>query len=196
MIFTPEPTTALSNTAALSQDYASFCVSYLEHNRLRRRILEKSLPELSTLAQEVEPHAAVQSRVKTVRSVWTKMRAAPRPSPVLDSVGVRFIVNRTLDCYRMLHRIHREYAFVPWAEDDYIASPKPNGYRSLHTAIFVPGGHVLELQIRTLKMHMDAQWGSASHRQYKEGRTLLVGRRSVPIQPPGAAFRRVRPLSK
>src|SRR3989344_8953020 len=87
---------------------------------------------------------------------------------VHDVVALRIIVPSISDCYQALGVIHGLYRPVPVRFKDYIAVPKPNGYRSLHTTIFSGEGNTLEIQIRTKDMHMEAEYGIASHLSYKE----------------------------
>ena len=89
-------------------------------------------------------------------------------SKVYDLVALRVIVKNVEDCYRTLGIIHRLWRPLPGRIKDYIALPKPNGYRSLHTTIFTGDGGVVEIQIRTEQMHHEAEYGIASHLFYKE----------------------------
>jgi GTP pyrophosphokinase len=83
-------------------------------------------------------------------------------------VALRIIVSSMSDCYQALGVIHGLYRPVPGRFKDYIAVPKPNGYKSLHTTIFSGDGSTLEIQIRTKEMHQEAEYGIASHLSYKE----------------------------
>ncbi|MES2416232.1 MAG: RelA/SpoT family protein [Patescibacteria group bacterium] len=85
-----------------------------------------------------------------------------------DIVALRVVVENVEDCYRVLGIVHSIWKPVPGRIKDYIALPKPNGYRSLHTTIFTGSGGVAEIQIRTLKMHAEAAYGIAAHFAYKE----------------------------
>ena len=88
-------------------------------------------------------------------------------SEVYDMLAVRFLVATVPDCYAVLGVVHARWRNVAQEFDDYIAIPKANGYRSLHTAVYGPSGKVIELQIRTHEMHREAELGVCSHWRYK-----------------------------
>lgn len=114
-------------------------------------------------------NARVDYRVKNLFSLWKKLaRKDMDPDKVYDILAVRVIVKSVEDCYRALGIIHKHWRPVPGRIKDYIAIPKLNGYRSLHTTIFRGDGGVIEIQIRTEEMHDEAQYGIASHLAYKE----------------------------
>lgn len=114
--------------------------------------------------------ARVDYRVKNLFSLWKKLiRKDMNPDNVYDILAVRVIVKSVEDCYRALGIIHKHWRPVAGRIKDYIATPKPNGYRSLHTTIFRGDGGIIEIQIRTEEMHDEAQYGIASHLAYKEG---------------------------
>ncbi len=114
-------------------------------------------------------NARVDYRVKNLFSLWKKLaRKDMDPDKVFDILAVRVIVKSVEDCYRALGIIHKHWHPVPGRIKDYIAVPKNNRYRSLHTTIFRGDGGVIEIQIRTEEMHGEAQYGIASHLAYKE----------------------------
>ena len=113
--------------------------------------------------------ARVDYRVKNLYSLWRKLaRKNMDPDNVYDILAVRVIVLSVEDCYRALGIIHKHWRPVSGRIKDYIAIPKANGYRSLHTTIFRGDGGIIEIQIRTEEMHDEAQYGIASHLAYKE----------------------------
>lgn len=112
----------------------------------------------------------VTGRVKHIYSIWRKMRRKDVSfEEIYDIRAVRVLVPRVKDCYAVLGVIHSQWQHVPKEFDDYIASPKENGYQSLHTAVVGPEGNVLEVQIRTWDMHEESELGVAAHWRYKEG---------------------------
>ncbi|MEO0575715.1 MAG: TGS domain-containing protein, partial [Pseudomonadota bacterium] len=90
-------------------------------------------------------------------------------SELFDVRAVRILVDSLTECYTPLGIVHNRWPYIREEFDDYIANPKGNNYRSLHTAVFGPDGHALEIQIRTHDMHSEAELGVAAHWRYKEG---------------------------
>lgn len=122
--------------------------------------------ELSVFDVEIQQ---IDYRVKHLYSLWQKLKRYKMDvSKVHDIVALRIIVPTVGDCYQALGVIHGLYRPVPSRFKDYIAVPKPNGYKSLHTTIFSGDGSTLEIQIRTKEMHREAEYGIASHLSYKE----------------------------
>ncbi len=114
--------------------------------------------------------AGVAGRPKHIYSIWKKMqRKAAGFSDLYDIRALRVMAADVAACYAALGVVHQLWMPVPGEFDDYIARPKPNGYRSLHTAVVGPQGRVLEVQIRTREMHQSAELGVAAHWRYKEG---------------------------
>lgn len=115
-------------------------------------------------------HADVSSRPKHIYSIYKKMVRKGVPFDMVHDVrGVRVIVQDVPACYSALGVIHTRWRPIPGEFDDYIAVPKDNFYRSLHTAVIYTDGKNLEVQIRTPDMHQDAEYGIAAHWRYKEG---------------------------
>ncbi len=117
-------------------------------------------------------HADVSGRPKHIHSIWNKMR---RKHAGIDSLydirAVRILVETVKDCYAALGLVHNLWTPLAREFDDYIAKPKANGYRSLHTAVIGPESKPLEVQIRTHDMHQHSEYGVAAHWRYKEGAT-------------------------
>lgn len=126
---------------------------------------------LQKVLEEGGLHAEASGRPKHLYSIYRKMERKDIPfEGIFDVRGVRVIVNSESDCYLALGLIHAQWKPVPGTFDDYIATPKDNFYQSLHTAVIYDDGRTVEVQIRTLEMHENAEFGIAAHWRYKEGR--------------------------
>ena len=113
--------------------------------------------------------ADVTGRPKHITSIWNKMRRKQVGIEALyDIRAVRVLVDDVKDCYAALGIVHHLWTPLPGEFDDYIAKPKSNSYRSLHTAVMGPEGKALEVQIRTFEMHQHSEYGVAAHWRYKE----------------------------
>ena len=126
-----------------------------------------------TLQRELQAEgidADISGRPKHIYSIWRKMRRKDRGIEALyDIRAVRLLVDTVGDCYAALGIVHNLWSYIPGEFDDYIANPKENDYRSLHTAVIGPEGKTVEIQIRTHEMHRHAELGVAAHWRYKEG---------------------------
>ena len=113
--------------------------------------------------------AEVNGRPKHIYSIWSKLRRKETGIEGLyDIRAVRILVDDVRDCYAALGIVHQLWTPVPGEFDDYIAKPKTNSYRSLHTAVIGPEGKALEVQIRMTEMHQHSEYGVAAHWRYKE----------------------------
>jgi GTP pyrophosphokinase len=137
----------------------------------REQYIEDVKRELIRELGKLGIHGEVTGRPKHIYSIWRKMqRKSLRFEQVLDVLAVRVMVDSVAECYAALGVVHGLWPYIPGEFDDYIATPKENNYRSLHTAVIGPGRLPLEVQIRTREMHEHAELGVAAHWQYKEGR--------------------------
>ncbi len=128
------------------------------------------MKQLSKEIARLGTPADLACRPKHIYSIYRKMRSKGLTfESIRDLTGVRVIVSRPEDCYKVLHIAHRIWRPVQDCFDDYIAIPKINGYQSLHTAVTLGHGRYLEIQIRTAEMHEAAESGPAAHWQYKRG---------------------------
>lgn len=119
-------------------------------------------------------HYRIYGRSKHIHSIYRKMTQKNRAlSEIYDATAVRILVDTEQDCYTVLSLVHTLWTPIASEFDDYIAHPKANGYRSLHTAVIGPQEKHFEVQIRTYEMHDLAELGVAAHWKYKEGTTTV-----------------------
>lgn len=146
----------------------------LDEKRLdRESYIQQVVTEIKNALAKENIYAEVFGRVKHIYSIWRKMlRKHLDFSDIYDVRAIRVLVPEIRDCYGALGVIHSLWQHIPKEFDDYIATPKENGYRSLHTAVIGPSGRTLEVQIRTFEMHQEAELGVAAHWLYKEGGRL------------------------
>ncbi len=143
----------------------------LDERRLDRQSYIEDV--LATLRRELKSAgvaAEVSGRPKHIYSIWSKMRRKQAGMDALyDIRAVRILVESVKDCYTALGLVHHLWTPLAREFDDYIAKPKANNYRSLHTAVIGPEAKPLEVQIRTREMHQHSEYGVAAHWRYKEG---------------------------
>ncbi len=156
----------------LEPDVAKELEAQLLISRDEREVyIEDVIGIISTKLGDVDLQCKVQGRVKDISSIHAKMKSQDLElEQIYDAIGFRIIVEGGIgDCYAVLGQIHSVWAPVPGRFKDYIALPKPNGYRSLHTTVIGEYGERMEVQIRTVEMHRDSELGIAAHWKYKEG---------------------------
>lgn len=141
----------------------------LDEKRLdRQSYIEGVKTSLTNALEKAGIEAQLSGRAKHIYSIWRKMqRKGIGFSQVYDIRAVRLLVPEMKDCYAALGIVHGLWRNIPNEFDDYIANPKDNGYRSLHTAVIGPDGKILEIQIRTFDMHEEAEFGVCAHWRYK-----------------------------
>ena len=142
--------------------------------RDRRKQREESIARLAEpLRKELERagiKCEVTGRPKHLWSIYNKLQKRGKPyDEIYDLMAIRVTTESTRDCYHALGAIHNKWTPLTERFHDYIATPKSNMYRSLHTTIFGSGGRLYEIQIRTNEMHRTAEYGIAAHWRYKEG---------------------------
>jgi len=143
----------------------------LDEKRLdRQQYIDQVLEQLNAQLNETKIKAETFGRAKHIYSIWRKMKKKGIDfSEVYDVRALRVLTKSVQDCYMVIGIVHGLWQPIPGEFDDYIATPKENGYRSLHTAVLGPGGKALEVQIRTYEMHEEAELGICAHWRYKEG---------------------------
>ena len=161
------------------------CLKYLDPEayemlvyNIREKLSERK-EFVSTIVQEIKElmggdgiQGEVFGRPKHFYSIYKKMKNKGKTlDQIYDLTAVRVIVGDIKECYTVLGRIHEKWKPIPGRIKDYIATPKPNKYQSLHTTVMTRYGQPFEIQIRTEEMHRIAEFGIAAHWKYKEGRT-------------------------
>ena len=146
-------------------------MSYLEvHQQEADRFMRAIQSKITTRLSSVGIHGSIYGRIKHVYSIYRKMKSQDkRIEELYDLYAFRVIVDTIPDCYNVLGHIHDLFNLVPGRFKDYISTPKPNMYQSLHTTVIGKEGVPFEVQIRTWEMHETAEYGIAAHWKYKEG---------------------------
>ena len=152
--------------------YEEIARDFASHQAERQNFLEEVMNRLRERVSSEMPDSQVTGRVKHIYSVYQKMYKQNKTlSEIYDLYAVRVIVNTIVDCYNVLGIVHDMYKPIPGKFKDYISTPKPNMYQSLHTTVIGKEGIPFEVQIRTWEMHRTAEFGIAAHWKYKRGLT-------------------------
>ena len=152
------------------EEYKRLAGALNEKRADRERYIESFCTQLHTDLAAAGVNAEVYGRPKHIYSIHRKMlRKHLGFEQIFDVRAVRVVVQSVAECYEALSLVHSQWQYLPSEFDDYIATPKENHYRSIHTAVTGPEGRTIEIQIRTREMHEHAELGVASHWQYKEG---------------------------
>lgn len=139
-------------------------------SRTRNEFLEDIKLRITDRVKSVVPNAQVSGRIKSVHGIYRKMYMQNKNfDQIYDIYAVRIIVDTVIDCYNCLGIIHDMFNSIPGRFKDYISTPKPNMYQSLHTTVLGKEGIPFEVQIRTWDMHHTAEYGIAAHWKYKLG---------------------------
>lgn len=157
-----------------------------EAERIQKLFREKEKDEIKALnlvSTEIERilkvnninDVVVEGRIKSLYSTFSKIKKKGESYQVKDRVAIRVLTNSLVECYTVLGLLHAKYRSLPEEFEDYISSPKPNGYRSIQTTIAWRDGLTVEIQIKTKEMHEFNEFGPASHIAYKMGKGVSGG---------------------
>lgn len=150
--------------------YKAIAKALAERRADREAYIARFVSELRSLLTAQHLHVEVQGRAKHIYSIHRKMqRKRLTLDQLYDLRAVRIVCSSVAECYAALGVVHGHWPYIRGEFDDYIATPKDNFYRSIHTAVIGPAGVPVEVQIRTLEMHQQAELGVAAHWRYKEG---------------------------
>ena len=152
------------------EEYRRVAAALNERRADREHYIEELCAELRAQLRGVGVAAEVYGRPKHIYSIYRKMQRKQLAfEQLFDVRAVRVVVATMPECYAALGIVHGRWPYVPGEFDDYIATPKGNGYRSIHTAVIGPQAKSVEVQIRTREMHEHSELGVAAHWSYKEG---------------------------
>lgn len=143
----------------------------LDETRLEReQYMADFVESINQQLQDLQINGTVYGRPKHIYSIWKKMQQKSLDfEQLFDVRAVRIVVEKIQDCYSALGIVHTQWRHLANEFSDYVATPKPNGYQSIHTVVIGPEGKSIEIQIRTVQMDEDAELGVAAHWRYKEG---------------------------
>ena len=152
--------------------YADIEESLKHHKNQREKILEEIRNRIEERLKSDMPEVRLsfQGRVKSIHGIYRKMYQQGKDyDEIYDIYAIRIITDNVADCYNILGIMHDMFRPIPNRFKDYISTPKPNMYQSLHTTVISRDGVPFEIQIRTFEMHHTAEFGIAAHWKYKEG---------------------------
>ncbi len=161
----------LSFRHAYPEDYAALLEALQNRRTYSQDFIQETAAEIQAILDANKVRGEVFGRVKHLYSIFLKLRRQEISlEQVYDYMAFRVLVPSVKDCYAVLGGIHGKWIPVPGRFKDFVALPKENHYRSLHTSVVGPHGQPFEIQIRTFQMHEEAENGIAAHWQYKEGK--------------------------
>ncbi|UQB43341.1 bifunctional (p)ppGpp synthetase/guanosine-3',5'-bis(diphosphate) 3'-pyrophosphohydrolase [Thiomicrospira microaerophila] len=152
------------------ETYKSIAHQLADKRTERESYIRSFTAQLQSILIDEGIYAEVSGRPKHIYSIWKKMSKKKLTMDELyDLRAVRVYVKQVSECYRVLSLVHSQWNFIRSEYDDYVTTPKENGYQSIHTVVIGPQGKTVEIQIRTYEMHDHAEHGIAAHWKYKEG---------------------------
>ncbi len=140
------------------------------HKEQRENFIDIIKARIRDRISDIQPPPIIEGRVKSIYSIYKKVYVKGKNfDEIYDVYAVRVIVTTVFECYNVLGIVHDMFRPIPYRFKDYISTPKPNRYQSLHTTVISREGIPFEVQIRTVEMHNTAQYGVAAHWKYKAG---------------------------